>query len=368
MANDINGANGPDYAIAPGLTLLETLEELGMSQAELAERTGRPLKTINEIAKGKTAITPETALQFEKVLGVPASFWNNLETQYREAIAAKEDRDRLSNAQEWVSMFPVSELIKRKCIQKTNDSVALARQLLRFFGVSSPEAWKIIWLRPEAAYRKSPAFEMSRGAMAAWLRMGELQAQKVKCLPFDRSHFRKAIDHCRMLASKPVTRVKDELVEACSKAGVAIVFTAELPGTHVSGATRWVSPQKALIQLSCRYKADDHFWFTFFHECGHVFLHGKKDVFIEDQQTSPELKEREAEANAFAANLLVPTSELKSFADNWNNSEEELLAFAETLNVCPGVVVGQLQFNGVLRFSQYNQLKCRVDLFKRSAA
>jgi addiction module HigA family antidote len=77
----------PDYAVPPGETLLETLETIGMSQAELAERTGRPKKTNNEIIKGKAAITSETALLLERVLGVPAISWNNLERNYQETLA-----------------------------------------------------------------------------------------------------------------------------------------------------------------------------------------------------------------------------------------------------------------------------------------
>ncbi len=77
----------PDYAVPPGETLFENLDAIGMSQVELAERTGRPKKTINEIIKGKAAITPETALQFERVLGIPAGFWNNLERNYQETLA-----------------------------------------------------------------------------------------------------------------------------------------------------------------------------------------------------------------------------------------------------------------------------------------
>jgi addiction module HigA family antidote len=84
-----------NYAISPGETLRETLQTKGMTQAELADRTGRPKKTINEIIAGKAAITAETALQFERVLGVPASFWNNLERNYRESIARLKEEERL---------------------------------------------------------------------------------------------------------------------------------------------------------------------------------------------------------------------------------------------------------------------------------
>ena len=83
MSNVIQNQYTPDYVSPPGETLQEVLEERGMSQAELAERTGRPKKTINEIINGKAAITPETALQLERVLGIPASFWNNRERRYR---------------------------------------------------------------------------------------------------------------------------------------------------------------------------------------------------------------------------------------------------------------------------------------------
>jgi len=83
MGNKREFGYSPDYAVAPRETLLETIHALGMNRADLAARTGRPLKTINGIIKGKESITPGTALRFERVLGIPASFWNNLERNYR---------------------------------------------------------------------------------------------------------------------------------------------------------------------------------------------------------------------------------------------------------------------------------------------
>ena len=94
MAEIKDSSFEPNYAVPPGETLRETLEFLGMTQAQLADRTGRPKKTINEIISGKAAITAETALQFERVLGVPASFWSNLERNYQETLARlKEEKE-----------------------------------------------------------------------------------------------------------------------------------------------------------------------------------------------------------------------------------------------------------------------------------
>ena len=75
----------PDYIVRPGEVLEEYLENLSMTQAELATRTGLTRKTINKIIKGKSPITHETALKFERTLGRPAHFWNNLEQQFQEA-------------------------------------------------------------------------------------------------------------------------------------------------------------------------------------------------------------------------------------------------------------------------------------------
>src|ERR1022692_2545850 len=96
----------PDYAVPPGEQLASVLEEKGMSQAELATRIGRPQKTINEIVKGKASITPETAIQLERALGVPASIWNRLEAAYQLRLAEQRDESRLSAFSEWVERVP----------------------------------------------------------------------------------------------------------------------------------------------------------------------------------------------------------------------------------------------------------------------
>src|SRR5690348_15073957 len=103
----------PSYSIPPGTTLRETLESMGLTQSDLAERTSRPKKTINEIVQGKAAITPETALQLEQVLGIPAAFWNDLERRYRASLAREAERKQLVEYLPWLSDFPVREMISR---------------------------------------------------------------------------------------------------------------------------------------------------------------------------------------------------------------------------------------------------------------
>lgn len=346
----------PDYAIPPGETLLETLQSIGMTQADLAGRTGRPLKTINEIVKGKAAITPETALQFEKVLRIPASFWNALETNYQQALAKSNDKEKLKKFTPWLDELPIKELIERDWLKGTADKAELVEQALAFFGVSDPAVWRQMWLSSRATFHRSTAFKTSPGAMAAWLRIGEIKAQKVRCKQFDKSVFRAELQSLRSLTTLPPAKIKAELVERSRQLGVAVIFVAELSGTHVSGATQWLTAEKALIQLSCRYKSDDQFWHAFFHECGHILLHGKREFFIDDSGTKGSDRQ-EHEANEFAAELLIPRVRMRHFFRRWRGDDKAIVEFASELGVAPGIVVGQLQHMGDLSFSQFNHLK-----------
>jgi HTH-type transcriptional regulator / antitoxin HigA len=346
----------PDYAVPPGPTLQETIEAIGMSQTELALRTGRTLKTINEIIKGKAPITAETAIQLERVLRVPASFWNNLERNYRADLASIEERNRFESSMAWARQFPHQALAKLGAISSVEGKAALVIEMLNFFGIASPSAWERTWTEAGVAFRRSPAFQSSPGSVSAWLRLGEIFAQKIPCQPYDRPRFRLAISSARSLTVKPIDFAQSELARLCAEAGVAVVFVPELPKTHVSGATRWLSPTKALIQLSLRHKTDDHLWFCFFHEAGHILLHGKKAVFLEEKCDGDNA---EMAANEFARDTLIPPGRYRGFTASGSLSRTAIQQFAESIGIAPGIVVGRLQRDDLLDFSVCNDLKQR---------
>lgn len=352
----------PNFAVPPGETLAETLETLGMTQAELAERMGRPLKTINEIVAGKAAITSDTALQLEKVLGVPASFWTNHERIYRDTLARHRETDELEQQLGWLKTMPVKEMIRARWIVAAAEPVAQLRIVLSFFGVAGVDEWRALWESPDAIYRKSPAFAANRPATAAWLRQGELEAQKIDSAPFDETRFAEALTQLRGFTVKDPEAFVPALQEQCSGSGVAVVIVPPLPGVRAYGATRWLHSTKALIQLSLRGKTDDHLWFTFFHEAGHVLKHGKRAVFVEDGDPKAAARDpREAEADAFACDLLIPAAEYERFCKNADFSVAAIRKFASRLGIAPGIVAGRLQHEGKVPFSRANQLKRRFD-------
>ncbi len=345
----------PDYAVPPGATLQETIDALGIDQRELAIRTGLSAKHINQIIKGHAPITHDTALRMERVTGVPARMWNNLEANYREQLARRAEKARLQHDLAWLRSIPTRELISRGAIEPTTDKAELLKAVLGFFGVATVEAWKQGWSAPQFAFRRSLAFKGKAGPMATWLRWGELAAQEIDCQPFDTSTFVGALREIRALTvGEPGTFVP-RMVERCAASGVALVFVQEIQGAPVSGAAKWITPSKAMICLSLRGKSNDRFWFTFFHEAGHILTDSKKDVFID---VDFEGDSRESQADRFAANFLIPEryhQELRGLT-----TYPAVESFARRIGIAPGIVVGRLQREGIIRYNQLNRLKERL--------
>jgi addiction module HigA family antidote len=344
----------PDLVLPPGTTLAEVLDDAGMTQAELATRTGLSTKHVNQIINGLAAITPETALLFERATGVPARIWSNLEVRYREQESRRAEEARLADDLGWLDELPVKELIRRGNIDKAATPIDQLRSVCRFFGVANKAAWDAVWHKP-TAYRTSKAFNSDPGAVAAWLRLGEIQAAAIDCDPFNRTALTRLLDELR-----PLTRDPDPaswwptLVARCVSVGVAVVADPEIKGARINGAARWLTPQKALVQLSLRHRWNDIFWFTFFHEAGHLLLHSKKETFINDVGAHSGV---EQEADAFASQLLIPRQHEAELAELVTTADVE--AFAGRIGIGAGIVVGRLQHDGRWPYSRGNDLKQR---------
>lgn len=347
----------PDYAVAPGATLRDVLEDRGMSQACLALRTGLAEKTVSQIVNGVAPITFETSEKLELAVGVPASFWNRRELAYREALARADENTRMKQDVKWLADIPTRALIDRGYIHRQPDKPALVRAALAFFGVSSVDAWRKLWLTPEVQFRGAKAQKNKPGHIAAWLRMGEAQASHLDCEPFVAEEFRHALLTVRNLMIARASVWRKEVPAACSAAGVAVVLTKEIPGAGVSGATHWLRKDKALIQLSLKYKTEDQFWFTFFHEAGHILLHSKKQLFIERGVRTDTGEERDA--NTFSQDFLIPRKTAHRLPHL--KSKAQIREFASSIGVPPGVIVGRLQRDKFLPYSHCNDLKAKFE-------
>lgn len=343
-----------DFATAPGETLLDSIEALGMSQVDLATRTGLDKKTINLIIKGTEPITHKTALALEKVLRVPAHFWLNLEANYREHLARQEEAKRLAEYANWARTFPYPAMVKNNFIAAATKAEEKAMHLLHYFGVATPQQWQSCYaeMHLELSYRKSPHVTEKLAGISSWLRQGELLANQAETAEFDAKRFQAALVEMRTFTTESVTDFYPKMQELCANAGVIYQLVPELPGLGVSGVMRWFQ-KRPMIQQSLLFKTNDHFWFTFFHEAKHVLQQRKKSIFLEGEQADHADAAREQEANRFAAELLIPSAEFESFvAKTPCFTPEVVCRFAESVGIHPGIVSGRLLREGYLTYPE----------------
>jgi HTH-type transcriptional regulator/antitoxin HigA len=358
----------PTEVSPPGDTLRDLMDERELTQAELSRRLGRPTQAINEILAGKKEITEDTAIELERVLQVPAHFWLTREAQYREYLARLRAMQTNLSAVPWVQKFPLKAMQQAGVLPAGRLTAkfveTLVEPMLSFFGVASPEGWAAQYDQLQVQFRRAkPDAQTDVAAITAWLRMGEIQAQQREVPAFDATTLERNLPAMRALNVADAASIGPELTRLCQQAGLVLVFVPALQGTHVSGVARWLHG-KPLVQLSLLGEWNDLFWFSFFHEIGHILKHpAKRAVYLDDASSGNQtIAPEEIEANRFASEVLLPAP-WASALQQVPLTENGIHAFAEKAHLHPGIVVGHLQHHGHLPWAHpLTRLKTRYDI------
>lgn len=345
----------PNWATSPAETIRRALIRRGWSVADLASAMTVEEDAALALVEGAAEIDEQTARSLATAFNTSAEFWSERQKQYLS------DTGRLKQANAdatWLRELPLRDMVRFGWINPKSDSEKTAAAL-QFFGVSDVSEWKAKYRTDlaAAAFRRSLTFSSNPVSTAVWLRRAHLQALAIDCKPWNSEAFRSAMKAMRSLTRrKHPAQFLPELRRLCAGCGVAVVIAPAPEGCRASGATRFIQPSKAMIVMSFRYRSDDHFWFTFFHEAGHLILHGKNALFLEDG--SDVTAQEENEANEFASSVLIPSSMSSEF-DRLGSAAKEVLRFAVKAGISPGIVVGQLQNRGRLAHNRLNRLKRR---------
>lgn len=342
-------------AIPPGETIKDQLEFREMNQNEFSERMGISTKHISHLINGKVPLTHQTALKLESVFGIPAHFWNNLEALYQEDLARIEQETELEQELRIVSLIPFNEMAKKNWIKTTKIANDKVIELRKYFEVASLNQLVNIQ-KLEAVFRKLDHGKASVYALSAWLQKGKIEARSIETEVFDKNKLKTMLPELRSLINEKPNIFQNKLSKLLSSCGVALVFLPHLKGTYVHGATIWHTKRKAIVIISLRGKDSDKFWFSFFHEIGHLILHKKEDIFIHYDKL--ELQNTlETEADKFSSDLLIPKKEYQDFISNNNFSKLSVQKFAQNISVPPGIVVGRLQHDNYIPYTNLNLLK-----------
>lgn len=350
----------PNWASPPGETILKILERKGFSKEFFAKQVDLSLGAIGELIIGKHKINPELASKLEVTLGPSSDFWISREAQYRADVQWLLNEGATQENVEWLKDIPFKDMIKFGWIEERENKEDIATACLDFFEIKNLESWYEDYLEKLkcVAFRTSYSFESDSAAVATWLRKGEIEGKKIECKNWNAQKFKSALENIRQLS-----RIKDpnvfipQLQNLCSDCGVAVVIVRAPKGCRASGATYFLKPNKAIVQLSFRYKSDDHFWFTFFHEAGHLLLHSNQEIFLEG--SSVVTTKEEEEANEFSGNILIPEQYQNELYGMGSYTFKQVMRYARRIGVSPGIVVGQLQHRRIIEKSRLNFLKVR---------
>lgn len=357
MADRMIHRYAPDVAIAPGETIAEILRERGIAQTDFALMLGRTEKNVSQLVNGKAPISPELAIDLERVLGVPAAMWNNLESTYRDLLARGREVERHRGDTAWVKTFPTKYLRDNDFIARETAPGEEAGELLDFFGVASPDAWRDYWTAPRRLAARATTASHDLPALTVWLRAGELAAREIELAAYDAKAFAAVVARARTMTCEPADEAFEALALMCAGAGVALVVVPEPPKVGCYGVTRWTSDDRAVIQLCLRRKTADQLWFSFFHEACHVLRHSRKRTYVEDMS---DRSVEEVEANAFASDTLISKDAWGRFLAHGRPTKASAQAFATEQGIHVGIVVGRLQHERVVPYSHMNDLKTKL--------
>lgn len=347
----------PRWASPPGDTIRDALDEQRLDPRSLAAAFGLADDEFDAFLAGEIALTIRRAERLASTIGGSIEFWMTRDGQYRE------DRSRVV-ADAWAQQMPIKDMTNFGWIAPdADDWVGQIDACLHFFEVATPKVWEDDQkaLLERTRFRSSRVLDADEFAVAAWLRQSEIELSKVPCRGWDRDAFAALLPQLL-----PLTRERDPrqflaaLQARCAEVGVAVGVVRAPRGCPVSGAARQLGNGKPSIALSGRYRADDHLWFTFFHEAAHLLLHGIHALYVDviDLDSEPPSAD-EADADGFAGRLLVPT-EYEDRLVRARQSPLELRSIADEIGVSLGIVIGHLQYRGALGYNtRLNRLKNR---------
>lgn len=288
----------------PGSTIKDMLNARKVSLDRFAQSLRISTEDALEIISGRSQLTEDVASSLAANLGGSKEFWIRRDRDYRE------DFDRLqravsdNEARAWLGELPLADMVAFGWVTAHKGLRKQFAECLRFFSVGDVRMWRErhIGLLESCSFRTSAAFASSLGPLAAWVCKGQEMAQNARCLEWDKEKFARSLNAIRGITRLGSTsRFMPKLLSACADCGVAVVVLRAPSGCRASGATQFISHDRAMILLSFRHLSDDHFWFTFFHEAGHLILHDKEETFVEGLDCD---SDKEREANQFAERVI----------------------------------------------------------------
>lgn len=351
----------PAEVFPVGAFIREELEERGWTQRDLASIMGRPISLVQQIIAGRRGITATTAHELAEAFGTSSTLWMGLDAEYQ-LFATRNERAEIRKRAQVFEYAPIHDMRRRGWIEKTNELDRLVPALLEFFRVDSLEC------TPSLVAKARASVDSGDGGLTpeqvAWCYRALQIATGTQVGRLTKAGLRSCITDLQMLTNEP--EQARHVPQVLAKAGVRFAIVEHLPRTRIDGAALWLDDKSPVVALSMRYDRIDYFWHTLCHELFHV-LH--RDGIMLDIDSVHSGKRRPATQNEVeiradqeAAAALVSPDNLKDFIARKKPfyRKSDIVRFARTQNVHPGIVAGQLQYLGEIDYGANREMLVKV--------
>ncbi len=342
-----------DFLIHPGETLGDILVERNITQAELATRTGVTAAYVCNVIAGKKDISVKFALALEYALGVPKSFWINLQADYDAELLEVKVMDTITE-EEKIARDSLKDVVrylrrigKMPARESVNESILSLRKALQISNIANLKG-----IMPEGAFRLSAKAKTDPYVMGAWIRLCQIAGEQRNVnTEFDAGKADELVGKIKDIMCNARETVQEDLVNLFGEYGIDFSVVRNFRGAPVQG---YISKKKGgayQMVLTIRGAYADIFWFSLFHELGHIVNGdvGNSANFIDYNGDVG----KEAAADKFARECLIEPDEYREFVATGDFSLASIKAFAARQNVKSYIVIGRLQHEKRLDYNAY---------------
>lgn len=361
MVKNMSGLSR-ELIIHPGETLKEVLEEREMSQRELAMRTDVTETHVSNVVNCQKAISVAFAKKLEYALGVDAGFWINLQANYDKELADFREVNAISS-EELEILKRLRNIVKHLqqigvIDQEAHESM-LVIQLRKLLNVSSLKRIPEV-LQATGAYRLATASNVEPYVLFTWLRMCDLLTDYQQIgQELDTDELKKKLPLLKELMFEDVARIQPRLKAYFAECGIKFLLAKHFRGAPIQGVIKKNSDGTLSLIMTIRRKFADVFWFTLFHEVGHIINGDIEDKLIDYEFTESEAEDK---ANEFAANTLIDSEKYEQFVKRGDYSLRCIKQFCAEQNIPPYILIGRLQKDRLLKYHEYSTEKVRYEL------
>lgn len=336
----------------PGDYIEDIIEVQNITQDEFAKRIGISGKEVSKLLNKKRNLNFNLASKLASAFGMSSEVWMNIQAQYDTYIDTLKENDRLKEEKPYLDALDYSFFVREGVVEydwSWKDKIKNLRHALKVSSLINLEKKDLLTLNRIASSNDPKNTILARNA---WATVGFDKAMVIEAKAFDKQKLLSLLPHIKPLTKDSSLEVLSTLQDKLSECGIRFVFLSRLKNANVSGATKWLKDKSVILLVNDYRKYTDTFWFSFFHEIGHIIHdHGKNLHFTERK------KPIEEEADCFAKDFLISPQAFQTFITKKDFSPSAIIALAEQESIDPGIVVGRLQKEKHISYQTHNTLR-----------